>query len=87
MQRGPGADEQRTAARQLEDVVRVAAVGDAATGRDQAAVAQLAQVVGDEALALIGERAQLADPPVAARQLAQQPPTQRVAGQPQKPRR
>jgi hypothetical protein len=87
VQRGAGADEQLTAARQLEDVVGVAAVGEAATGRDQSAVAQLAQVVGDEVLSLIGELAQLADPPVAARQLAQQPPTQRVASQPQKPRR
>ena len=86
MQRGAGADEQLAAARQLEHVVGVAAVSEAATGRDQSAVAQLTQVVGDQALSLGGELAELADPPVAPRQLAQQPPTQRVAGQPQKPR-
>ena len=87
MQRGAGAGEQLTAAHQLEDVVGVATVGEAATRRDQSAVAQLAQVVGDEALSLVGELTQLTDPPIAARQLAQQPPAQRVAGQPQKRRR
>ena len=87
MQRGAGGGEQLAAAHQLEDVVGVATVGEAATRGDQPAVAQLAQVVGDEALAVAGELAQLADPPVAARQLAQQPPAQRVAGQPQKSRR
>src|SRR5918995_6055 len=75
------------ALRQLEDVVAVAPVGRAATHRDETAVAQLAQVVGDEALAPARERAQLADPPVAAPQLAQQPPPQRVPRQPQEPRR
>ena len=47
--------------------------------RDHAALAQPAQVVGDEALALPRQVAQLADTPIAARQLAQQPPAQRVA--------
>jgi hypothetical protein len=44
-------------------------------------------VVGDQALALPGQLAQLADTPIAARQFAQQPPAQRVAREPQKPRR
>ena len=87
MQRGAGADEQLTAARQLEHVVGVTAVGEAAARRDHSAVAQLAQVVGDQALALPGQLAQLADTPIAARQFAQQPPAQRVAREPQKPRR
>ena len=79
----PALGEQLTAARQLEHVVGVAAVGGAAARRDEAAVAQLAQVVRDEALAPAGQLAQLADAPIAARQLAQQPPAQRMAGQPQ----
>ena len=87
MQRGARADEQLTAARQLEHVVRVTAVGEAAARRDQPAVAQPAQVVRDEALALVGELAQLADPPIAVRQLAQQPPPQRVARELQESRR
>jgi hypothetical protein len=87
VQRHAGARQQLAAARQLEDVVRVASVGRAAMHRDQTAVAQLAQVVGDQALAPAGQRAQLADAPVAARQLAQQPPTQWVPGQPEERRR
>ena len=62
--------EQLTAARELEYVVGVAAVGEAAPGRDESALAQLAQVVGDQALWPAGQRAQLADPPIASRQLA-----------------
>jgi hypothetical protein len=87
VQRGAGADEQLTAARQLEQVVGVAAVGEAAARRDHAAVAQLTQVVGDQVLALPGQLGQLTDAPIAARQLAQQPPAQRVARELQEPRR
>ena len=86
MQRGAGADEQLTAARQLEHVISVTAVGVAAARRDHSAVAQLAQVVGDQALALPGQLAELADTPIAARQFGQQPPAQRVAGEAEKPR-
>jgi hypothetical protein len=82
MQRGAGARQQLSAARQIEDVVAVAAVGGAATHRNQATVAQLAQVVGDQALAPARQLAQLAHAPIAARQLAQQPPPQRVPRQP-----
>ncbi len=87
VQRRAGARQQLAAARQVEDVVGVAAVGGAAPHRDKATVAQLAQVVGDQALAPARQRAQLADAPIAARQLAQQPPPQRVPRQPQEPRR
>ena len=87
MQRRAGARQQLAAARQIEHVVGVAAVGGAAARRDQAAVAQLAQVVGDQALAPARQLAQLAHAPIAARQLAQQPPAQRVPRQPQEPRR
>ena len=87
MQRGAGAREQLTAAREIEHVVGVAAVGEAAARRDQPAVAQLAQVVGDQALSLAGQLAQLADAAIAVRKLAQQSPTQRVTGQSEKARR
>ena len=52
MQRGVGARQQLAAACEIEDVVAVAAVGGAAPHRDQATVAQLAEVVGDQALGL-----------------------------------
>ena len=87
MQRGARAGEQFAAAGEIEHVVRVAPVGQAAPRRDQAAVAQASQVVGDEVLALAGQRTQVPDAPVAARQLAQQAPAQRVARQLQEARR
>jgi hypothetical protein len=87
VQRHAGAHQQLAAAGEIQYVVRVTAVGGAATHRDQATVAQLAQVIGDQALAPVRQVAQLADAPVAARQLAQQPPPQRVPRQPQEPRR
>src|SRR4051812_38866444 len=54
--------------------------------RDEPAVAQLAQVVGDQALRPARRLTELADAPIAARQLAQPPPAHRVAGKPEKPR-
>jgi hypothetical protein len=87
VQRHAGAAQQLAAAGQLEHVVGVAAVGGAATQRDEASVAQLAEVVRDQALPPPGQLAQLAHAPIAARQLAQQPPPQRVAREPQEARR
>jgi hypothetical protein len=77
----------RVAARQIKDVVGVAAVGGAATRRHKATVAQLAQVIGDQALVPARQFAELADPTIAARQLAQQLPPQRMRRQPHKTRR
>ena len=57
MQRHAGARQQLAAARQIEHVVGVATVGGAATRRDKTTVAQLAQVVGDQALAPARQRA------------------------------
>ncbi len=73
--------------RELEHVIGVAAVGEAASGGDQSSIAQPAQVVGDQALPVTGELAQLAHAPIAARQLAQEPPAQRVPGQAEELRR
>src|SRR4051812_8406513 len=64
---------------EVERVVRVTAVGRAAARRHEATVAQPAQVIRDKALPLPRELAQLADAPVAACQIAQQLPPQRVA--------
>jgi hypothetical protein len=83
MQRRPGARKQLAATRELEDVVAVAAVGGAAPHRDEAAVAQLTQVIGDQALVPARQLTELAHAPIAAGQLAQEPPPQRVSCQPQ----
>ena len=56
VQRDAGARQQLAAARQIEGVVGVAAVGGAATHRHKATVAQLTQVVGDQALAPARQR-------------------------------
>ena len=66
VQRDAGAGQQLAAARQIEHVVAVAAVGCAAAHRDEAAVAQPAQVVGDQALPPAPSSAQLAHAPIAA---------------------
>ena len=87
MQRSAGARQQLAAAREIEDVVGVATVRRAAAHRDDTPVSQLAQVVRDEALAAARERAQLPHAPIAACQLAHQPPPQRMPREPQKPRR
>src|SRR4051812_24482171 len=50
MQRDSRAREQLAATREIEHVVGVTSVRRAASRRDQATVAQLAQVVGDEVL-------------------------------------
>jgi hypothetical protein len=78
---------QLAAARHVERVVRVASVGEAAAREHETAVAQPAQVVGDEALALARELAQLPHAAVALAQRAQQPPAHRVAGEAQERRR
>jgi hypothetical protein len=81
VQCGTGGGEALGAALQGEVVVAVAAVETASRRGDQAAVAQQAQVIGDEVLWLAGERHELAHPQVAAGQGGQQPPPHRVAGQ------
>ena len=67
VQRDAGVREHLSAARQVEDVVSVAAVGRATPQRDEATVAQLAQVVGDQALAPASQLAKLAYAAIAVR--------------------
>jgi hypothetical protein len=78
VQRLAGRREQRATAREVEAVVRLAAVGRAAPRRDEAVGSQARQVVGDEALRSADEPGELADLAVAARQLGEEPPAQRV---------
>jgi len=53
----------------------------------QPARAQPRQVVGHRVLRLVGQRGQLMDPQVTARQLAEQPPAHRMTRQLQERRR
>jgi hypothetical protein len=85
MEGQPGLGQQFAAAGQLDAVVGVPAVGRTSPRRHQAARAELTQVVGDQALRLAQQPRQLADLPVGAGQLGQQPPAQRMPGQPQEP--
>ena len=87
VQRHAGAGEQLAAACEVEDVVGVAAVGSTATRRHEATVAEPPQVIRDQALAPVRLRAELAHAAIAACQLGQQPPSQRVSGQLQETRR
>ncbi len=75
------------AAGQVDAVIGVPAVGRAAPGGHQPARLELAEVVGNQALRLAEQTGELADLPVAAPQLGQQLPAQRMSGQPQEPRR
>ena len=70
------------AAAEVQLVVRLACVEAGASGRDQSAGAELAQVVGDQVLRCPQGDHQLSDPPVRAGELADQPPPQRLGQQP-----
>ena len=82
MERLSGRGEQISAAVEVEAVVDVAPVGRAPARRDDCGCAQLAQVIRDQTLRLLEPAAQLSDPTVTLRQLAEQAPANRVAGQP-----
>ena len=81
-----GAHQLRTSI-EVGPVVDVASVERAATRRHQARVAQLAQVVRDEVLRLTDQLGQLAHAAIAAGQLRHDPPTQRIAEEPEDRRR
>ena len=78
MQRRAGSLQLFSARREMDGVVAVASIGRAATRAHEPAVAELAQVVRHETLLLADERRQLANRAVAVRELAQQPPPQRM---------
>ena len=81
MERAPGFAEQVPAAEQVGPVVDVATVGRASAGADDAGVPELRQVVRDQVLRLPDQLHELADPAIAATELADQLPSQRIAEQ------
>ena len=87
MEREPGVAEQVPAAEQVGPVVDVAAVGRAAAGADDAGAPELGQVVRDQVLRLADELHELADAAIAAPELDDQLPAQRIAEQPEDLRR
>ncbi len=81
VERAAGPGEQLTAAREVNAVVGVAAVEGAAAHRHEAAGAEAAEVVGDEILRLAEHVRELADLAVAAGELAEELPAERVSGE------
>src|SRR6516164_9776884 len=78
MQRAAGTLQQRAAPREIDRVVAVAPVGGAATRAHELAGAELAEVIGDEALALADQLRELTNRAVAADELTEQVPPDRV---------
>lgn len=74
MQRRTGCPEQLATVEEVQPVVGVPTVGRASAGGNEAGVAQLSQVVGDEVLGLSEQLRQLTYPPIAAGQLRKQLP-------------
>jgi hypothetical protein len=72
--------KQVSAAHQIDAVIGVASIRRAAPHGHQPLGPEPSQVVGDQALAAPGQGAQLAYLPIAAPELAQQLPAQRVPG-------
>ena len=84
MQRRAARGQQLAAARELERVVGVAPVGGATAPRNHTLGSQLSEVVGDQALGLFDQVAQLANAAIAARELDQQLPAERIRRQREK---
>ena len=82
MQSSAGGLEFTLTGGEVDRVVGVATVGGAATREHESTVAELAEVIRHEALRLVDELGELRHGAVAADQLAQQPPANRVRGQP-----
>ena len=87
MERAPGVAEEVPAAEQVGPVVDVAAVGRAAAGADDAGAPELRQVVRDQVLRLADELHELADAAIAAAELGDELPAQRVGEQSEDRRR
>src|SRR4051794_12726216 len=87
MQRAPGFAEKVPTAEQIGPVVDVATVGRASAGADEPGVPEFRQVVGDQVLRLPDEVHELADAPIAATELHDELPSQRIAQQPKDLRR
>ena len=81
MEREPGFAQKVPAAEQVGPVVDVATVGRASAGVDDASVPELRQVVGHHVLRLPEQLHEFADTAIAATELADQLPSQRIAEQ------
>ena len=81
MEREAGVAEEVAATEEIGAVVDVAAIGRASARADDAGVPELRQVVGDDVLRLPDELYQLADPTIAATELADQLPAEWFAEQ------
>ena len=82
MDRRPGPGEGVGAPGEVEVVVGLARVEARPARRDQSRGAEQPQVVGHQALRRPQSRDELADPLVGCRELADQPPPQRLGEQP-----
>jgi hypothetical protein len=87
MERAPGFAEEVPAAEQIGPVVDVAAVSRASASAGDARLPELRQVVRDHVLRLPDELHELADSAIAATELDDQLPPQRIAEQPEDLRR
>src|SRR6059058_1925100 len=81
MERTSGVREQLAASKEVRSVVDVSAVGGASPGGDDAGVAQLGEVVRNEALRLAKQLRELTDASVAPGQLGEQLPSMGVSDQ------
>ena len=81
MHRGPCRHEELAEAGEVQPVVGVAPISRALPGRHQTPRPELPEVVRDEVLGLPHQLSDLADPPVAAREVAQKLPAQWVRDQ------
>ena len=84
MERGAACREQLAAAGEVESVVRLASVEGAAPSLHDPLRLQPPEVVGNERLRSLEQAGQLVHTPVAVRELDEQPPAERMGGQPQK---
>ena len=81
MHRSACRHEELAEAGEVEPVVGVAPISRALAGRHQPSRPELPEVVRDEVLGLSHQLSDLADPPVAAREVAQKLPAQWVRDQ------
>lgn len=83
MQSVPGIAQEVSTAKEIGPVIHVAPVGRAAPGADDSGPSEFGQVVRDQVLWLAHQLDEFTDAPIAAPELADQLPSQRLAEQPE----
>ena len=78
MERTASRRQQSADAGKVEPVIGVPPVGGASPRRDETAMPELAEVIGDEVLRLADKFGEFVDDPVASGELPEQPPAERV---------